>query len=457
MAPWSALLRRTAPWLASCLVLANVTPSHAQTVTLTRDYDLVDDSGLVHYSQTDGRWAYYSIRRDPSVTIGRCGCLLSAFATVINQQGGMLPWFPTAFDYFGGSNGAFDFNPRYLDIFLNYGPNPSGNPGLPDAPFPPGWGYKERPDGTCGVIPLLQALQSVGNDGFGHPIGFTPVVHHGFGPDVKNIVNRNLLAGRPTIAAIRVGDTPVANHAVLIAGWDQQDGVYKILDPMTPRLALRGLNYPEIPYGSNPGDPPEAPATYQAWEARVEGIIEMRLGGFTTQPSFLFGDDPSPIEILMTGPDGRRTGVDAATGTSVRRQRRRELLDVRAVARPAERGRPVHLAPLHLRAECGQRDLPLHRDRRRQRSSGVVRGDALRRQARPGRRVQRRDCGRRSPEVRAQFLAHGDQHGGAGRQLHPACVRGRRPQCANGHADQVRRPPLVRCRRGARLLRLGFR
>ena len=301
--------------LAVCWLAVMAPAAHAQTVTLTHDIDLVQDAGLVHYSQTDGRWAYFSVRGDSTVTIGQCGCLLSAFATVINQQGRMLPWFPTPFNYFGGYDGAFDFNPRYLDLFLNYGPNPTGAPGGNGLSFPPGWGYKTRPAGTCGVIPLLQALQIVGTDGFGKAVGFTAVVTNGFGPDAKDIVNRNLLAGRPTIAAITQGNSGVASHAILIAGWDAKDHRYRVLDPMTPRTGLYGLNLPDVPFELAPGDPPNATATYEKWESRVKGVIDMRPGGFAgSTPSFLFGDDPSPIEILMTGPDGRRTGFDVVRG-----------------------------------------------------------------------------------------------------------------------------------------------
>src|SRR5688500_5032526 len=301
--------------LTVTFLVSAASTAQAQTVTLTSDINLVTDAGLVHYSQTDGRWAYFSVRADPTISIGRCGCLLSAFATVMNQQGGMVPWFPTPFDFFGGSNGAWDFNPRYLDIFLTYGPNPSGAPGG-GLNFPVGWGYKPRPAGTCGVIPLLQALQIAGTDGLGNAVGYTPVVHAGFGPDAMDIVNRNLLAGRPTIVAVRKGNSLTANHAVLIAGWDASDGEYRILDPMTPRAGLHGLHQPEQPLEVDPGDPPGTAATYLKWEMRVEGIIEMRRGGFTfSQPSFMFGDDPSPIDILMTAPDGRRTGIDPTTGT----------------------------------------------------------------------------------------------------------------------------------------------
>ena len=305
---------RQAASIAAVLAVLSVAvatrAAQAQTVTLTHDIDLVLDAGLVHYSQNDWRWAYFSVRGDETVTIGGCGCLLSAFATVINQQGRMVPWYPTRFDRFGGNDGAFDFNPRYLDLFLTYGQNGPG------WSFSPGWGYKTRPPGTCGIIPLTQALQIVGTDGFGHAVGFTPVVKDGFGPDARDIVNRNLLAGRPTIVAITKGNSQVASHAVLIAGWDRKDQAYRVLDPMDPRADEFGLVLPNVPSELAPGEPADATsiATYKKWEDRVKGVIEMRPGGVAdSASSFMFGDDPSPIEILMTGPDGRRTGFDPVT------------------------------------------------------------------------------------------------------------------------------------------------
>jgi PKD repeat protein len=314
-----ALSRRTRArgLLAALLMLGFASSAAAQNPTLTRDYDLVRDNGLVHYSQADGRWAFFPMR-DGSRRIGECGCLLAAFATVLNYEGtGMLPWFPTRFDYFGGSSGAFDFNPRYLDIFLMVGPTGGVRP-PGSTSFPVGWGYKSLAPGDCGTIPLAQALQSVGTDGLGSALGFTPAAHDGFGPDVKRIVDRNLAAGRPTIVAIRDGneDGP-ANHAVLIAGWDNEFQAYRILDPRRPRAGINGPLSPQVPLAINPGEPPTADASYEKWEGRVRGIIEMRGGGLSVGgPSFVFGDDPSPIEILMTGPDGRRTGMNPGTGAS---------------------------------------------------------------------------------------------------------------------------------------------
>ena len=222
----------------------------------------------------------------------------------------MLPWYPTRFDFFGGSDGAYDFNPRYLDVFFNVGPS-----GFNSA----GWGYKKglSPE-TCGVIPLIQALQTVATDGFNNAIGFTPVARSGtFGSDAKDIVNRNLLAGRPTIVAVRRRGQPKADHVMLIAGWDNDNKTYRYLDPMWPRAGLYGPTRPRTMPGSLDSDTPEDEPSYLKFEQRIEAIIDVRRGGFAgSLPSFLFGDDPSPVEILMTGPDGRRTGVDPRGGAA---------------------------------------------------------------------------------------------------------------------------------------------
>jgi PKD repeat protein len=309
-----ALPRGCAQVLLAALFLASTASSAtAQTVTLNRDIDLVAESGLQHVSQTDGRWSFFGVGPADgprTMTIGECGCLLAAFSAAIHQHaGGMLPWFPTRFDFFGGSDGAYDFNPRYLDVFFNAGPAGS---------YSPGWGYKKGlPPETCGVIPLIQALQTAATDGLSHAIGFTPVVRSGFGSDAKDIVNRNLLAGRPTIVGVRRKGQPKADHVMLVAGWDNTNKTYKYLDPMWPRTSLFAPTTPRTMVGSLDSDTPADEPTYLKFEQRIEAIIDVRRGGFAgSTPSFLFGDDPSPVEILMTGPDGRRTGFDPQAGAS---------------------------------------------------------------------------------------------------------------------------------------------
>ena len=296
--------------LSAALVVGCLTqPAQAQTTLEDRDYDLVADVGLYHYSQTDGRWAQFPAGPARTRSIHDCGCLLSVLATVINHQvTGISPWFPTELEF--GS--AFDFNPRYLDLFFNYGPS---------GTWSPGWGYKKGlPPDTCGIIPLTMALQSVGQFGLA-PVGVEAKVVYGFGSDVKAIVNRNLNAGRPTIVMIKRsgGPTGKADHAVLIAGWerDAEDGAgaYRFLDPTYPRTGWGGYpTLPKVKYLPPPTGP--GPATHQNYLARIKGIIDIR-GGFTgITPGILFGDDPSPIDIVMTGPDGRRTGVDAEIDAS---------------------------------------------------------------------------------------------------------------------------------------------
>jgi PKD repeat protein len=311
----NVLPRAWARVLSAALLVAFATaPAIAQTVTLNRQIDLVADAGLEHVSQADWRWSFFGVGPADggrTRTIGDCGCLLAAFSAAIHQQaGGMLPWYPTRFDFFGGSDGAYDFNPRYLDVFFNVGPS-----GFYSA----GWGYKKGlPPEACGVIPLMQALQTVATDGFGNAIGFTPVTRSGaFGSAAKDIVNRNLLAGRPTIVAVRRRGKPKADHVMLIAGWDNTSQTYKYLDPMWPRAGLYGRTAPRTMVGSLDSDTPADEPTFLKFEQRIEAIIDVRRGGFAgSTPSFLFGDDPSPVEILMTGPDGRRTGVDPRLAAS---------------------------------------------------------------------------------------------------------------------------------------------
>lgn len=311
----NVLSRVSAQVLSVALLGAYATPSvSAQTVTLNRDIDLVADSGLVHVSQVDWRWSFFGVgpvgTEPRTITIGDCGCLLAAYSAVIHQQGGGLkPWFPTYFDYFGARDVANDFNPRYLDLYFNFGPS--------DA-FPASWGYKSglSPE-TCAVIPLIQAMQSVAQGVLEETVGFTPVVRSGFGSDAKDIVNRNLLAGRPTIVAVRRPGQPKADHAMLIAGWDNTEKTYKYLDPMWPRAGLYGPTRPRTHSGTLDSDTPADGSTYQKFEERIEAILDLRAGGSAgSTPSFLFGDDPSPVEILMTGPDGRRTGVDPRVAAS---------------------------------------------------------------------------------------------------------------------------------------------
>ena len=113
----NVLPRGCAQVLSAALFVACATASaSAQTVTLNRHIDLVADAGLEHVSQADGRWSFFGVGPADgprTKTIAECGCLLAAFSAAIHQQaGGMLPWYPTRFDFFGGSDGAYDFNPR---------------------------------------------------------------------------------------------------------------------------------------------------------------------------------------------------------------------------------------------------------------------------------------------------------------------------------------------------------
>jgi hypothetical protein len=150
--------------------------AQAQTVNLDRDIDLVTDSYLIHYSQSDPRWAQRTLYGNINFaekTIGECGCLLAALATAINRNSHsrtMLPWFAARFydPISGQSIFDLDFNPWYLDMFFTYGVSlPLAPYSPPEPPFTLGWGYKRGV--TCGTNPLILALQLVGQQGEEHP------------------------------------------------------------------------------------------------------------------------------------------------------------------------------------------------------------------------------------------------------------------------------------------------
>src|SRR5690349_1573843 len=269
--------------------------SHAQP--FTSDIDLVYDDGLVHYSQTDFRWGGYPVGPARQRLMQDCGCLLAAFATVMNHRGrGMVPWYPTAL---AGGMSAFDFNPRYLDLYLLLGPSLA-------TPRAAGWAYKPADPNFCGTSPLISALRGVANDGLSAAIGYKVVIRRGNGDNVKRIIDRNLRNGSPTVIVRRVtrpGDASTTHHLFVVAGWDNDAKAYRMLDPMNPRAGLAGPYRPQVLVAAPAGNP-SGEQTYPNWWAAVEGVIDLQpatsQGGLN---AFIFGDDPSPIEILMTEPN----------------------------------------------------------------------------------------------------------------------------------------------------------
>src|SRR2546425_4864759 len=64
----------------------------AQSNPLTESIDLTDPSGpgigLLLFSQKDPRWADVMIGRNEDVPMGRCGCALAVYATLLDYRVG---------------------------------------------------------------------------------------------------------------------------------------------------------------------------------------------------------------------------------------------------------------------------------------------------------------------------------------------------------------------------------
>jgi hypothetical protein len=275
--------------------------SSATAQALNQTIDLVRDSGLRNVSQRAFLWRDLAIGPNQDVKMWQCGCFLAALSTIFEYEFVGAPWFLTDFLPFGPPGPQvtlFNFNPHYLDLYSNSGPAQDKDSG---------WGYKLRPG--CGVTPKPFATAGAASFG-GRPGGLVLVMNPGLhNPAARSIVNRNLLDRRPTIVirrmtpeevrAITGQDGPAGLHAQLIVGWDNEAKKYLIIDPLQGPEAL-------------PNIPRTLGGTYDDWEQSTVNIIvaEPSVDGFFY---ILFGDDPSPIEIQMIDPEGRRTGFDPAT------------------------------------------------------------------------------------------------------------------------------------------------
>jgi PKD repeat protein len=294
--------------LISVLIAAVVSalPTPRAAAELNRDIDLVRESGLRNVTQRAFLWAHLAIGPNQDLKMWQCGCLLAVLSTLFKYEVGSagLPWFPTHFFPFGVPVTLLDFNPHYLDLFFNFGPNEEG-----DA----GWGYKLRPG--CGVMPKPFAVATAASSA-GMPAGFILEPHPGLRTSSsRDIVDRNLLNRRPTIVIRRMTpeevrwmtgvDGPAGLHAQLVVGWDNQEKKYLIVDPLLDAGAL-------------PTIPTTLQGTYEDWQSSTVHILETRLSFGEQGVWLIFGDDPSPIEIQMVNPAGRRTGFDPVTQENFR-------------------------------------------------------------------------------------------------------------------------------------------
>lgn len=291
----------------------------SEVASLDRDIDLVRDKGFQMYSQRDSRWGSFGIGPRPTtdVNIAECGCYVTNLASIVRHYlgdpgaGFANPWFAHQQRTQTGFETKLSWSPIYVDQYLSSGPDPVNDP----LDF--GWGYSGGGGGTCGFSVFPWALENVGNpvrDPNGKALGPTGVKIKSYegalSPTSQALIDRNLLAGVPTIVIIK---TPSGSgHAVMIAGWDNTFKGYTILNPMGASNAS-----PHIPgYATDGATQREQ---YDKWMSRIVAVRDV-------QPKYEFSlsrwlgldDDPEPIELSVISPTGRRTGYDPATGTILR-------------------------------------------------------------------------------------------------------------------------------------------
>jgi PKD repeat protein len=288
------------------------------------EVDLVNE-GLVSLSQTDPRWGSFRLGPRPTETdtFERCGCYLSTLASVVRfylgepgQGGGSVPWFAHDVRDFRSPptflTKVLSWTPAYLDRFLVHGPDPDHPSGL-------GWGYSKASDGVCGVNLWPWALSEAADPSrdplTSRPLTPTGVSIHeysGWHPEVVDrnlqILDPNLHLHKPTIVVV---ENPKGGlHAQLIVGWISEPGMYLVIDP-TSETGSGGVQGGLF----DPGDLSEQ-QRYDKWIASIKVTIDVE-PQFASTRWLWVNDDPEPIELMSIDPNGRREGVDPATGKAI--------------------------------------------------------------------------------------------------------------------------------------------
>ena len=278
---------------AFCLLLA-VGLTMALPVPPTAHAALDQDISLtlLNLGQKDLRWRSVAIGPNQDVTMYQCGAFLAVLGTFLENKLPAVPHFPVVMQT---KEELQMFTPPYLDIYLRKGPDPSGDP----LDFQ---GYKGGARNTCSVGIRPGALESVGaplppTNASGVLLRRVP----GFGAKARDIIDKNLLAFRPTIVLEGFG---AGFHPQLIVGWNNTERKYLVLDP----LADTGVKGGRIPTRDD---------TYAAWEDAIVAIIDVMTVADLPLAWLVVEDDPTPIEFLVTTPDGRRVGFDPATGDTL--------------------------------------------------------------------------------------------------------------------------------------------
>lgn len=298
-------------------VAAPVTSAFAQVPD--RDIDLVREKGLHLESQLNYTWSEFPVghNTDASITIGKCGCFLTNLMTLSNHYYGTtsLPHFPWNQIYLEQT--ILSFSPRYLDLYLRFEyQDPAG-----------GSGYKRLGNNTCETAPKPWALRNIGKPIIGAIAPATGLTFRGARRDYASLnrIGANLMKGNPTLVTVqrRRDDGTEYRHSQIVAGWQppttdpggqQRPGRYKILDPAWTSLGSQGSFHAPARVPGNGDDD-----AYREWWESIEEVVDVRPVLKTDpQPRRLaLLDDPSPVELLVIAPDGRRTGFDPGAGRTV--------------------------------------------------------------------------------------------------------------------------------------------
>lgn len=331
-------------WLVLLPLLSAVSPSGAPSAMAEDGFplgyiDLSTNPGMINQSQTYPMWGDLPVGPSGNAIMGKCGCLVSALSTVVTYllgdgtpgNGRSAPWYRVemnslvvnpsdpnipqkGFTHKGPLEYFSTFSPVYIDQYLRYGNRKD--------PYPENWGYSSGFGNVCGGNVHVDALENLAipqvvYDDQGSPVASTPSGvrlqwYDGFGSDVRNIIDQNLLQKKPTIVGLKNPKTNEA-HAQVIVGWDPVEGKYLVLDPASPSHVP--ADFPEAtPPGSSAG------RSYEGWEQIVEGIWDVQTVSYVGNSPLVLrvADDPAPYELLAINPDGQRSGFDPATGLTVR-------------------------------------------------------------------------------------------------------------------------------------------
>ncbi len=305
--------------LALAALVAFAAPAAAQ---LNQDIDLTKTAGMVLQAQGDYRWGGFPVGPSNLVVSGsnvnfaRCGCLLTSLSTAVELlvRGTGVPWWlHDQFSPSGGFTAAFSFSPKYINDYLNVGPNL-------DATRSPGWGFANGGGTTCGteVWPwAVDGLAAAGTFNYGG-VSWLPVP---WTASSRGDVDAGLLKGYPSII-IREFDLPdnkKGHHANLIVGWDNTQKKYLIYDPMWRPYGL-GANGVRV-MGDGFPDAANLDEGYSLFQKQISAVLPIEPRWADRSKWLAVFDDPEPIQLRLTDPRGRRTGYDPLTGARVQENR----------------------------------------------------------------------------------------------------------------------------------------